>query len=399
MYPRLPWYKYQEVFFKIEPFLKTVGAPIEDSYSPHWPDFLTSPNADRYQLEGQFANMLLTVSEIVRLTPNSVSISFKNPEGAPLNYRAGQYITISKWINGLQESRCYSLCGNPDSGVLTIGVKATNGGVMSNYLNHKLCVGHTLLVQGPFGDFIYPNTKAVQTEQVILVAGGSGITPVLAIAEKALSSVDIKKVHLIFTNQNIQQVMFLGRLEAMQKSHPQQFKVTHVLSEEHSGWTNFTGRLNDEMLHNILAFDTQDWSKTVFYICGPEGLKTTVNKTLQTHRISESSIHIERFTPSITEPIGELHKIDVALSDGQKHTFQVASNQTVLEVAKVKGIEIPHACGVGTCGSCKIKVESGHVATIPDSIPGLHRGDQDNGYTLACQCRPLSSLKLSEEAG
>jgi len=399
MYPRLPWYKYQEVFFKIEPFLKSVGAPVEDSYSPHLPDFLKSPNADRFQLEGQFANMLLTVSEIVRLTPSSVSISFKNPEGAPLNYRAGQYVTISKWINGLQESRCYSLCGNPDSGVLTIGVKATNGGVMSNYLNQKLSVGDSLLVQGPFGDFIFPNNGAVQTEEIVLIAGGSGITPILAIAEKALSSATIKSVHLIFTNQSIQQVMFLSRLEAMQKTHPQQFKVTHILSEQHNGWTGLTGRLNDEMLQDILEFDTQDWSQTVFYICGPEGLKTTVNKALKAQHIPENSIQIEQFISSITKPIGERHKVDIALSDGQKHTLLVASNQTVLEVAKVKGIEIPHACGVGTCGSCKIKVDSGNVATIPESIPGLQRGDQKNGYTLACQCRPLSSLQLSEGNG
>jgi len=396
MYPRLPWYKYQEVFFKIEPFLKSKGAPIEDSYSPHLPDFLKSPNADRFQLEGQFSNMKLEVSEIVHLTPSSVAISFKNPAGAPLSYCAGQYITIGKWINGSQESRCYSLCGNPDSGILTIGVKATDGGLMSNYLNRELSIGDTLQVQGPFGDFTFPNNETVQAEDFVLVAGGSGITPVLAIAKKALSSENIKTVHLIYANQSIQQVMFLSELEVMQNNHPNRFKVTHILGQPHNDWTGLTGYLNDEMLQDILMFDTQDWSKTVFYICGPEGLKTAVNETLKAQQISEDAIYIEQFVPAVTEPIGVQHKVEISLTDGQKHTLKVASNQTVLEVAKEEGIEIPHACGVGTCGSCKIKVDSGKVVTIPDSIPGLQRGDQENGYTLACQCHPMSPLKLSE---
>ena len=86
MYPRLPWYKYQEVFYKIEPFLKAQGAPIEDSFSANWPNFLKSPNASQFQNEGHAANMLLTVSNIERVTPKAVAISFKTPEGEPLKY-------------------------------------------------------------------------------------------------------------------------------------------------------------------------------------------------------------------------------------------------------------------------------------------------------------------------
>jgi len=57
---------------------------------------------------------------------------------------------------------------------------------------------------------------------------------------------------------------------------------------------------------------------------------------------------------------------------------------------------LPHACGNGTCGTCKVKVNSGQPDTIPDSIPGITTGEREAGFTLACQCKPLSSMSLLE---
>ncbi len=94
-----------------------------------------------------------------------------------------------------------------------------------------------------------------------------------------------------------------------------------------------------------------------------------VVETLASKNIHSSRVHVEEFVATVTEPLGKLHRVDIKLADGLKHSLDVASNQTVLEVANSKGIKIPHACGNGTCGTCKFKVDEGTVDEISDSIP------------------------------
>jgi len=131
-------------------------------------------------------------------------------------------------------------------------------------------------------------------------------------------------------------------------------------------------------------------------VCGPEGLKNMVVETLASKNINSSRVHVEEFVATVTEPEGALHRVDIKLADGFNHVLEVASNQTILEVANSEGIKIPHACGNGTCGTCKFKVYEGEVAEISDSIPGITTEERAVGFTLACQCKPLGSVVISE---
>jgi len=133
-----------------------------------------------------------------------------------------------------------------------------------------------------------------------------------------------------------------------------------------------------------------------FYVCGPEGLKDRVVSTLAANKIPSQRVFVEEFAASAREPAGEQYPVEILLADGQRRTIRVAQNQTVLEVARAERVSIPHACGSGTCGSCKMKVTSGHVVPIPESIPALVPQEQAKGYTLACQCYPKSALRLQE---
>lgn len=392
MYPRVPWNKYDEVFDAILPDLEKNGAPIEEAGSLKWPGLFKSKNVVSMQLDGERVNMSLAVESIEHLTSKSVAITFANPEGSPLKYEAGQYINVSKWLNNEQQTRCYSLCMSPSKGKLKIGVKATEGGLVSNYLNSELKVGDQLIVEGPFGDFSFTSASAENVDELVLIARGSGITPVMAILEKALSENLSESIHLIYANNRLNDIMFMEHLEQLQTQYPKQLKVSHVLGEGPSNWTGPTGYIDDALLTKLLS---KSLNKAAFYICGPEPMKNAVLDALNKRDISNESIHVEQFVSAIEEPIGELFPVEISLLDGQKHTVEVAGNQTVLQVAKAEGITIPHACGSGTCGSCKMKVNSGSVAPIPETIPGLLPEEQDIGYTLACQCYPESGLKIS----
>lgn len=401
MYPRLPWYKYKEVYARIQPDLEQLGAPIEDVSGGVRPGFMKSPNGSVLQNGGKAINMVIEVEQVRALTPDSVCIEFKLPQGERLQYQAGQYITVSKWLNGEQQTRCYSLCTKPEVGTLKIGVRRTSDGLVSGFLNNELKAGDELIVQGPFGDFVYPAAVPRDHDKLVLIAGGSGITPILAITETALAEHPNVSVTLIYACRSRDSIMFFDELEQLKSEHPERLNIRYVVDQDRSQPLDLHGRISKSTMADLLpglgeGKSSKKLKRTEFYVCGPEGLKDLAVEVLAEHDVESKQIHIEQFVASLTKAEGPLHKVEVALADGRKHSLSVASNQTVLEVAKAEGIPLPHACSSGTCGSCKLKVEDGEAKPIPNSIPGITSEEKCAGYTLACQCKPLNNLVLSE---
>lgn len=398
MYPRVPWYKYKEVYEKILPDLEANNAPIEDLAKGIRPKFMRSPNTFKLLDDGRFVKMLLPVSAIKTLTKDSRLIEFQLPKGETLKFKAGQYIVVRKWIAGKQHSRCYSICNPAGQESLKIAVRAHSNGIMSNYLNHQLSVGDELIIEGPFGDFYYPATNKSQNsiteeKQLILIAGGSGITPILAIIETALSKKSCSAIHLLYANRTYESVMFHQHIKNLQKNYPEKFKVTLAISSDTQQQT--VGRLNhknlDKWFNEIKHFNNSD-----YYICGPKKLNQIVKTVLKHNDIATEKVHSESYTSELEKPQGTLHQVEVRLANGQQIRLPVASNQTVLSVAIDEGLNIPNACGQGTCGTCKLKVLNGRVKPIAHSIPGMTQDEQKAGYTLSCQCLPESDLTLIE---
>ncbi len=344
----------------------------------------------------------LTITAVQSLTQDAIMVSFDIPEKlqACFHYQQGQYITLSKWLNGEQQTRCYSLYTSPNTsnnkGELTIGVRHTPDGLVSGFINEELQAGKELIVKGPFGDFVYPpayikgQVKAM--DNLVLIAGGSGITPVLSILEAALNESYTSAIHLIYAGRSRESLMFLHQLEVLQANNPDRLNITYVLERNSLISSGIQGRLDRELLMSLLL----ESANTEFYVCGPEGLKDMVVTTLESQKINSKHIHVEQFVATVTEPAGELHSVKIKLANGLQHVLNVASNQTILEVASAQNIKLPHACGNGTCGTCKCKVDDGVVAEIPDSIPGITSQEKNAGFTLACQSKPMGSVTISE---
>ncbi|MFT7372522.1 MAG: ferredoxin-NADP reductase/fatty acid desaturase [Oleiphilaceae bacterium] len=412
LYPRLPWYKYEGVYAEILPELVYNGAPLEKIGFSKRPSFMSSPNANNLQQDAGLVHRLMKVSHIKKLTADAVAVNFELPSGESLRYKSGQYITVSKWLNNDQQTRCYSLCSAPENGQLKIAVRETSNGLVSGYMNQRLQLGDELIVQGPFGDFIYPPTHEKRIDDLVLISGGSGITPVLSILETALKKQSVNNIYLIYACRDITSIMFFGHLKQLQADHPKRFHLHYVIADAVEPSLGKSRRLDEAMLVSLLPWLSNDAEaseqasvsvsgksrpeNTEYYVCGPEGLKNTVIDSLNTCLVDASRVHVEAFVSTITKPVGQLHTVDITLAGGQKHALNVAANQTVLEVAKAEGVMLPHACGNGTCGSCKLKVERGEVANIADSVPGIMANEKAAGYTLACQCKPMSCLQLAE---
>lgn len=393
LYPRVTWYHYQRVFNRIRPALEAKHAPIEHLYSANLPRFGKSPYIQTPCSIDGIHKLTLTVESIQPETDNAVAISFAPCNGKTIPFKAGQYVTLTKLINGEPVTRCYSICSAPNSGKLTIGVKHVENGLLSSYLNTALKVGDALTVNGPFGEFIFDPTQANHAKVITLVAGGSGITPLLSIAQSILGACPSTIVHLIYANRSIVDVMFLRQLNQLAFQYPKQLQITNIYQQPHAGWESYTGYLDEEKLYDIIACRS---AGDLFYICGPEAMKNIVLKTLNSLSIETQNIFVEAFNQSTPKAEGPVHKVNIVLANGTSHTLDVAENQTVLQAAITEGIKIPHACGVGQCGCCMMQVSSGSSRLLSQETPGLLRSEQDNGLTLACQCQPRSALNLKE---
>lgn len=392
LYPRVSWYHYQRVFNLIRPMLEKNNAPIEVLFSKTQPGFGQSLNAlQPSSIEGVH-KLTLSVESIEPLTDNSVAISFVALHGKTIDFKAGQYVTVTKLIAGKAITRCYSICDAPNESKLTIGVKSIKGGVLSSYLNNDLSVGDELTVAGPFGNFVYNTQRMKKDSSLILIAAGSGITPILSIAKTALKNIEYSlanKVHLIYINATSRDVMFDRQLIELLAQYPETFHVTHQFTRVNNG-----GYLTEDTLISLLNAES-NLLRNQYYICGPAGLKETVSKTLNELTVNSKQIFIEEFVQADIEPKGKQYPVNIVLPNGDAHELSVAENQTVLQAAQNKGLQIPHACGVGQCGCCMMKIDQGDVQLTSDDAPGLLSGEQELGLTLACLCQPKSSLNLT----
>lgn len=414
LYPKVPWYKYRTVYLKVKTDLIANNAPIERIRLNRSSEFLKSTHTQKLHNHDEPAKVVLKIAAIESLTADSVLITFKLPPNQLLNFKAGQYITLSKWLNNTLCTRSYSLCNSPTTPTLQIAVKETNNGVMSHYLNTQAKVGQELVVAGPFGDFVYP-PKSILMNKLILIAGGSGITPILSIVETALQQEKPVHIHLIYCCKSTHQIMFKQRLTQLLQTHTSSscsFNITYIIKELTNTEAStpkplllsstakiITGKLNANNLLALLAEPDNGELKltqAAFYICGSQTLKNTVVDVLNAHNVSPNNIHIEQFVKIAPPAIGKMHHVDIQLINGERVSLLVASNQTILESARAHNINMSSACSEGYCGSCKCKINQGNLTTMPESASGISPEEIKKGYTLACQGKPLSDVSLSE---
>ena len=167
----------------------------------------------------------LTISDIRRETPDSVAISFDVPEELreAFAYKPGQYLTLRAEVNGEDIRRSYSIASAPGT-ALTVGVKRVADGAFSTFAQ-ALEKGGELAVMPPEGRFI-----CHEESNIVLIAAGSGITPMVAIAADALARG--AKVTLVYGNRQTGSIMFRDALDSLKDRYLDRFTLVHILSRE-----------------------------------------------------------------------------------------------------------------------------------------------------------------------
>ncbi len=348
----------------------------------------------------------LPVAEIRPETDDAVSVRFEVPaqDRAAFAFSAGQFLTLRAVVEGEECRRSYSLCSTPASGEWRIGVKRVPGGRLSNWVADTLRVGDQVEVLPPDGRFIY--RPAAGPERLLLIAAGSGITPILAIATTALTENPAAQVTLLYGNRRVRDILFKEELEDLRDRHHTRFHVIHCLSREAQEAPLNEGRIDAAKLARLFATLIDPGGLTGVYVCGPGDLAETATVAARAAGVAAERIHREHFTaPGSPQPVAPPKAVAglpgpsgasagcrarVRLTaDGLTREFELAEDGPVLlDAALAAGADLPFSCKSGVCCTCRAKVLEGRVRM--DANWTLEPHEVEAGFVLTCQAHPVS---------
>jgi 3-ketosteroid 9alpha-monooxygenase subunit B len=332
----------------------------------------------------------LRVAEVVVETAEARSFVLDVPVELSdrFGYRAGQFLTVRvPGPDGGFVARCYSLSSSPSSSQLTITVKRMPAGRGSNWLCDHVQVGTELQVLPPAGTF----TARTPDADFLLLAAGSGITPVMSLLRTALDDGQ-GKVVLLYANRDRDSVIFAAELDRLAAAHPDRLTVLHWLETGDSP----RGLPNALALQELLA----PHADHEVYVCGPEPFMVEAVQAVKLLGVPHGRIHVERFvslpddpfavTGPATEPgevAGDVGVLEVEL-DGERHRLPWPATARMLDVLVDHGLAAPFSCRQGLCGACTCRLEKGDVRMNENEV--LDAEDLAEGYILACQALPLT---------
>ncbi|MHB2264277.1 1,2-phenylacetyl-CoA epoxidase subunit PaaE [Aliihoeflea sp. PC F10.4] len=342
----------------------------------------------------------LKVAGIERQTAESVAVAFEVP--AELRdafvFTPGQYLTLATDIDGKEARRSYSICSAPGDPHLRVGVKRVADGRFSSFVNEHLTVGDVIRVMPPEGRF---TSLIGERHDYILIAAGSGITPMLSIARTVLRHEPDSTITLVYGNRASDQIMFLEELEDLKDRQMQRFSLIHVLSREAQDVDLLNGRIDGERIRQLAARGAIDPAGADgVFLCGPGEMIDSVTDTLKALGVDEDKIRFERFTPSGDAPPPRARSVEAeqavkdgvqieVVVDGVRRNFDmIEQDANVLDAAHRKGLELPYSCANGMCCTCRCRVVEGQSEMAVNY--SLQPWEIEAGFTLACQTRPTS---------
>ncbi|MEM7268493.1 MAG: 2Fe-2S iron-sulfur cluster-binding protein [Pseudomonadota bacterium] len=337
----------------------------------------------------------LTLADVRPETSDAVALSFAIPEELKDDYAftPGQYLTLRADIGGEDVRRSYSICSPLGSETLDVGVKRIEGGRFSAHAL-TLSPGDTLQVMVPQGRFLAPIGGA---HDYLLLAAGSGVTPMVSIARSVLEGEPQSTVTMCYANRTTDSVMFREALDDLKDRFMTRFRLTHVMDEEAQDVELFNGRLDAEKLETLATRGLIDPpSYNAIYICGPQPMIEAASEAMKALGAKEDRLKYELFTPSGAPPVASAReatsdakgaKVQVIL-DGASRQFDLPAGADMIETAAKAGLELPYSCANGMCATCRCKLARG-AGEMAQNF-SLEDWETDAGFVLACQFVPSS---------
>ncbi|MCP2072883.1 UNVERIFIED_ORG: 3-phenylpropionate/trans-cinnamate dioxygenase ferredoxin reductase subunit [Pseudomonas lini] len=320
------------------------------------------------------------------------TFTFASPHGKRFEFRAGQYFLFDLEFNGETESRNYSISSSPHRATtFSITVKRVFGGKVSNWLHDNLLPGITMKAKGPLGGFIRPGDIS---RKLLLLSGGSGITPVMSMLRDLAEN--FEPVDVVFMHAARTPLDIIFREELAWRAKQLRTLRLYFLPESTVGepsWSGLTGRLSADYIRLAVP----DIAERVVMCCGPSPFMAAARSIASQLGVPNEYYREESFDAAIMDDS------DLAVRPNAGQTFQVTfskqarslevdSDTTVLTAAKKHGLRIPSSCSNGVCGTCKSRLIAGTVDMHHQG--GIRQREIDAGMFLPCCSKPLSDLVI-----
>jgi glycine betaine catabolism B len=328
----------------------------------------------------------LELAAIDAQTSDAKSLSFRVPDGISLRAKPGQFLTFHLDIDGKKVIRSYTICSSPlKSDHVEITPKRTQNGCASVFLNESAAPGMIVNASGPFGQFYFDENLH---KNIVLIAAGSGITPMIAmlryIEDRALNT----PVTLIYSVRTSQDIIFKNELTRLSCSLPN-FRTVVTLSAPDINWKGHRGRISSALLQQQI----HDFAAPTFFLCGPKAFMKLASDLLTEQGVAADRIKQESFgessLPAISTPPASASFETVEFLRSARNV-KLNPGMTILEIAEMSGISIPNACRQGQCGTCATQLLGGSVTM--DAEDGLTPDQKKAGYILPCVSRARFSI-------
>lgn len=346
----------------------------------------------------------LRVRTITQETELARTFELEDPTGVPFAFAAGQFLVVRREVNGEMLRRAYSISSISDSyrlaregspQTVSITVKRIEGGRVSTSLVNELKQGDWLDVSGPSGSFS-ARTSETGPRQVVLVAGGSGITPMRSILHALLREESETRIVLLYGNRSREDTLFRTEFESLKLNESGRFALVQLREAGAPAEGVQIGRPDEDTL--VALFQSQGLARADLVLsCGPKPMMDALRGALGRLRFDVEKLREERFdigrgeeSSDVALPLEAL--VDV-MRDGVSSRFVVTRGKTLLEAATESGVALPFSCQLGGCGACKVQLSEGDVVMEePNCLSARERAE---GQVLTCVGRPKGAVKLA----
>ncbi|MCX2929104.1 ferredoxin reductase [Mycobacterium sp. CVI_P3] len=304
------------------------------------------------------------VVDVRRTTPRSVTL-FLAPNTAVTGYRAGQHLNLTVEIDGRRHTRCYSPASAEGSSLIELTIGRHDGGLVSSHLYRHARPGMVVGLSAPAGDFVLPDRRP---RRILLVSGGSGITPVMSMVRTLLAEHFDGEIVFVHYARTPLEACYRTELTGMP------IRVLHGYTRSPGG--ELTGRFGADHLRSAMA------DPDVVYVCGPPALVEAVREHCP-------NVLSESFVPTrFVVPDG---------ASGGRITFRDSGINTeddgrpLLDQAEGAGLNPTSGCRMGICHTCTRRKHRGAVRNV--TTGAISTADEED--VQICVSVPVGDVEIA----
>lgn len=317
------------------------------------------------------------VIKVTKECDNTVSLKLR-PNSNFGGFVAGQHVNLTAEISGIRVTRCYSMTNIPADKTVEITVRKEPNGVMSTWLTELATVGSVVELGQVFGDLAIP---ADSDAPLLLLAAGSGITPMMSLIRQAEAVASSPKITLLYWEKTADSFCFSGELDAI-NARSSQITIHKITTQDQAG-SLVGGRISPQQIDALVPH----LGASKVYACGSSSFVDAANEIVGP---VAKSFDAEAFTPAngVSPPDVEQQFEVQLLTSGRSITLSNQDN--LLNALEAQGVAVESGCRMGICNTCTCQKREG---TTLDTTNGQMNTEKGVAIRL-CVNRAVQNLQL-----